>query len=108
MIIQGSNEPIIVDWTDINLEPTDTLSISLRNEIEELKHWAYADCTIETADKRILAPIDEEESIQWEPCRCVIEAKWLDDDGNTIFCRARDRIVRWDDHRILGGDGGDV
>lgn len=102
MIIQGSNEPIIFDLgEELTDAPTQSLSISLRNEIEELKHWDYADCVHTHYGLHVEAPITQEESVEWELGPCVIEAKWLDADGNTLFVRAQETIVPWGDHRIL-------
>lgn len=99
MIIQGSNEPITLIFTDMENLPGNDMSISLRNETEEIKHWGMADLDI--ADGTYAAPITQEESKDWPEGPCKIEIKWLDSVGNTVFLRLREEIMSWDDKRIL-------
>ena len=98
MIIQGSNEPIYLIFDDVNDLPID-IAISLRNELTEFKHWGMGDITVE--DMTYIAPISQAESLNWPEGPCVVEAKWMDSYGNTIFMPVRTRIARWDDKTIL-------
>lgn len=99
MIIQGSNNPIYLIFDEDYDLPDGSLSVSLRNEVTEIKHWTYADATI---DGLVYAlPVTQEESSTWPEGRCVIQGKWLDGNGETLFFRARDEICRWEDGTIL-------
>ena len=101
MIIQGSNEPIYLIFNDISSMPAGDMSVSLRNEIQEIKRWTLADAVISDGGCEFAFPVTQEESLDWPEGRCVIEAKWLDRDNNTMFIRIREEIVRWDDATIL-------
>lgn len=100
MIVQGSNEPLYIEFIDVNDLPADDISISLRNEIEELKHWGKEDVTKD--ELTYTAPISQEESIDWPVGPCVIEIKYLDNFGNIIHLREKTKIIPWGDKTILG------
>lgn len=102
MIIQGRNNPIIVEF---DTKPID-VSVSLRSEIEEYKHWEMVDLTEDEEDELVYyAPITQEESMSWGEGTCWVEVKWTeeDDDNNvqTHFARAKDYIRYWGDDTIL-------
>ena len=104
MIIQGSNNSLVVEF-DIPIEDIPALVITLWCDApgyskEPLKVWKKSG--IEVKDKIALCPLTEEETIALPDKRLVLEAKGLDEDGNTIFWDAfetcvkhrRDRIIR--------------
>jgi len=101
MIIQGSNEPIVLSFREAENLPASAMSVSLRNERKELKHWSLSDITIEDEGMTYIIPISQQESKEWDEGPCVIEIKWLNAADNTIFLRLRDYIVHWGDKTIL-------
>ena len=107
MIIQGSNNPITVTFQDINDVPGSSMSISLRNEIAELAHWSYDNLEVSEDGLTLSAPITQEQSMAWPQGPCVIEIKWLEVNGGTMFARVRDYIGPWRDGTILEYGGAD-
>jgi len=101
MIIQGTNLPIILEWDDINDAPFSDLSVSLRNEIGELKHWTLDDCVVEDDGLHIECPITQDESMNWEEGPCTIEAKWHDAQQNISHMLVHDQIRYWGDKTNL-------
>ena len=101
MIIQGTNSPIIFVFSDINDIPETDVSVSLYNEIRELKHWAMSDLEVSEDGMRYDAPITQTESMGFDIGPCHILFKWLDDSGNARFVLARDDIVEWRDTTLL-------
>lgn len=103
MIIQGSNNPIVFIFSDINDVPASDMSVLLKNEITELKRWGLPEAVISEDGMEYTFPIRQEESVNWPEGRCAIEAKWLDSEGQTIFMYVREEIRPWRDSRILEG-----
>ena len=101
MIIQGSNEPIYIIFQDINDLPEGDMSVSLRNEIEELKHWNKADLSVIDNGYTYIAPITQAESKAWEAGPCVVEVKYVDHWDNIMFHSQEDTIFPWGDSRTL-------
>lgn len=78
MIIQGSNWPITFRFSS-NMESVQDISVSLyTKEKEELKHWSMEDLTISGA--MVVAPITQEESMEFPSGDVSIEVKWLAED----------------------------
>ena len=103
MIVQGSNEPIIFKFDDINDVPEDDIHVTLKNEITILKQWGMGDLDINLNPNvmEIKAPITQEESMTWEEGPCWIELKYLDHWNNTIFSRVKTDIIPWTDQHVL-------
>lgn len=101
MIVQGSNEPITITFADEDNIPSADMSVSLRNEVREMKHWTFSDITVENDGKTYIVPISQTESMDWDAGPCVIEAKWLNRENLTVFLRLREKIVPWDDKTVL-------
>lgn len=101
MIIQGSNEPIIIELDDINDVPSGDISVLLRNEIHDLKKWGTDELRFDDYGRQIIASVLQEESAEWETGPCVIEAKWVDRLGNTILFSSRDQIIARSDRRTI-------
>ena len=97
MIIQGTNNPITIIFTDT---PTD-VSVALVNEIQTLKHWAMADLVDAGDGLTFTCPISQEESFGWEEGPCWVEVSWTDADGVKSHERASEYIDFWHDKTIL-------
>lgn len=106
MIIQGTNNPIILQFDNPNDVPGENsdMSVVLSNQYEEFKRWGKADLDVDETGLIFSAPIDQEESMAWEPGQVQILVKWMDDDGNTMFARAQDVILPWTDKTVLSND----
>lgn len=96
MIIQGSNNPLVVQFdTDVSDMPVliVTLWVDKENKCEQysekIKQWNKSDMTVQ-ADT-VICPITEEETKNISARYLVLEAKGLDSNGNTIF---------WDQYKL--------
>ena len=106
MIIQGSNQPILIVFGDDIKENVLDLSVSLYTMAGELKHWDMPDLIIsgDTAEARLT----QEETAVFPAGACHIEIKWLDLDGVTQFNKiVADQIMFRSDKRILEVQDGD-
>lgn len=80
MIIQGSNNPIVIAFDEEVSEIKDW-SISLYGEDkrgapgELLKHWGSGDLIIDGV--AVFAPLTETETMSFMPCVASLEIKWL-------------------------------
>lgn len=81
MIIQGSNEPIIIEF-DESIEAI-KMEMSLYTRNKELKHWSYSDLVI--SDKTVKAPLKESETMGYPVGDASVELKWKDQEGYNHF-----------------------
>lgn len=103
MIIQGSNNPLVIQF-DASIADMPVLVVTLWSDTavyptKMIKRWNNEDMTI--SDDTAICPISEEETKNIPNGRLVLEAKGLDENGNTIFwdqyeldvMARRDRII---------------
>lgn len=103
MIIQGSNNPLIIQF-DAEIENIPTLVVTLWKDkagytSELIKRWEAEDMTIE--GDTAVCELTEDETRKFPASGLVIEAKGLDENGNTIFWdqyavdigQRRDRVI---------------
>lgn len=90
MIIQGSNNPIILEYdspvdkiTDISAVLTRRSSLQC-NESGYAKQWRMAD--VQKSGKTILLPLTQNETLSFMPGRYDLEVKWIENDS-IIFAR---------------------
>lgn len=103
MIIQGSNEPIVIEFrVDHEIKK---VNIALFGEHDAvIKEWSFDGGDI--IDNTVVAPLSEEETMEF-PCGILmLEVKWLDGNdtiwhGNVISIRCSKRN---DKRQMLGGD----
>lgn len=83
MIIQGSNQPIILN---IGKEASDIskLSCLLYSATSNLKHWELDDVTI--SEGKLTLPLEESETLEFPSGKAILEVKWLED-GNIEFAK---------------------
>jgi len=84
MIIQSSNEPIIIKFSE------DMTQIPMRitlwdNTNNKLKEWTNSDLIIE--NDTVTAPLKQEETAEFPKCMAKLEIKWLDSDKITKFSK---------------------
>lgn len=84
MIIQGTNNPIIFNFS-ASMTTIADIEISLYNEEKELKHWTLGDVEIE--NEKIYAPLTQEETVLFPAGKCYFEVKWMDAFGRTNFAK---------------------
>ena len=97
MIIQGTNIPITITFTETPLD----VSVALVNEIQIFKRWAMADM-VDTGDGLTYqCPITQTESFQWEEGPCWIEVEWTDENGTKQHEKSRDDIIYRKDKTVL-------
>ena len=100
MIIQGSNQPIVITFDDDIKENTKDLKVLLYTTSGELKSWTMDDLVI--AGCSATAALTQEETLSFPVGNCYIEIKWLDSAGITQFNKiVQDRIVFRSDKRLL-------
>ena len=100
MIIQGSNQPIVITFDDDINENAQDLKVLLYTTSGELKSWEKADLTI--AGNSAVAALTQEETLSFPVGSCYIEIKWLDSKGITQFNKVvQDKIVFRSDKRLL-------
>ena len=103
MIVQGSNEPIIIEFDfESNIKKVNIALFD--NSSNKLKSWSFTDKDI--LDNVVIAPLSETETMNFPDGIIHLEVKWLDDDDviwNTnvisVRCSKRD-----DKSLMLGGD----
>lgn len=87
MIIQGSNNPLVIQFdTDVDTLPALVVTLWSDNagyQTKMLKRWNIGDMEV-TGDTAV-CPISERETKSLPSGDLVIEAKGLDEFGNTIF-----------------------
>ena len=96
MIIQGSNNPLVIQF-DISVADMPAIIVTLwadkENKCEQysekIKQWNKSDMQIQ--NDTVVCPITEEETKNISARYLVLEAKGLDNDGNTIF---------WDQYKL--------
>lgn len=104
MIIQGSNNPLVIQF-DANIADMPALVVTLWADTSEcspqiIKQWNTEDMIID--NDTAVCPISEDETKEISVSYLTLEAKGLDSDGNTIFWdqykldvkKRRDRIIR--------------
>ena len=109
MIIQGSNNPLVIQF-DADISTIPRLVVTLWSDmpgrtVAPLLKWETEDMLI-NGDTAV-CPITEEQTRELPPVTLVLEAKGLDDEGNTVFWdaynvdikRRRDKII----HLTQGG-----
>lgn len=103
MIIQGSNNPLVIQF-DASVADMPVLLVTLWSDTagypnKLLKSWDREQMTID--DDTVVCPLTETETKAFPNGNLVLEAKGLDEDGNTIFwdqyeldvMTRRDRII---------------
>lgn len=99
MIIQSSNKPILIKFSEEVLFPN--IRITLWNEKnQKLKEWTKEDIKIEGNIAE--APLTQEETANFPKGIAILEIKWLDNDGKTEFAnKERINIVDRNDKEIM-------
>lgn len=107
MIIQGSNNPLVVEFTDSVAEMPALVVTLWRDktgaEPTLVKEWQKADMMVSGDGKSVVCEISDEETAALCPVPHVVEAKGLDAEGKTVFwsaCRV-DILTRRDKAVIL-------
>ena len=91
MIIQGTNLPLVVTF-DADVSETAALVITLwRRNGTELKRWTKNDMQI--TEDTVELPLTEEETAAFPEGYNTLEAKGLDEYGQTIFWEAMPLLV---------------
>ena len=93
MIIQGSNNPLVIKF-DMDISTIPRLVVTLWSDMpgysaRPVKLWENADMVID--GDTAACPITEAETKALSATTLVLEAKGLDGDGNTVF---------WDQYRL--------
>ena len=92
MIIQGSNNPLVIQF-DASLVEVPTLVISLWQDRVKgdtksstlIKQWKTGNAGLVIDGDKAICDITEEETADLPSTRMVLEAKGLDEAGNTLF-----------------------
>lgn len=108
MIIQGSNNPLVIQF-DQDMSGYDTLVITVWKGISAgtyniLKRWNKADLTV--SGDTVTCPLTEAETKTFPASSVNVEAKALNDDGDTIFWAEMDVNVMFRRDRIISLGGG--
>jgi len=87
MIIQGSNNPLVIQF-DASVAEMPVLVVTLWSDTamyptKMIKRWNTEDMTIQ--DNTAICPITEAETKAIPNGTLILEAKGLDENGNTIF-----------------------
>ena len=93
MIIQGSNNPLVIQF-DANIESIPVLVVTLWNSniscpLKMIKRWDKADMIID--NDTAVCPLSESDTSGLHNGQVVLEAKGLDENGNTLF---------WDEYKL--------
>lgn len=90
MIIQSSNKPIILDFSE------DIEGITIRATLWDeknvlLKQWTNNEMQIDGTTATL--PLTQEETGKWEGEHVKLEVKWLDKDGITEFAETEILLI---------------
>ena len=90
MIIQSSNKPIILDFSE------DIEGITIRATLWDeknvlLKQWTNNEMEID--ETIAILPLSQEETGKWEGAHAKLEVKWLDRDGITEFAETEILLI---------------
>lgn len=102
VIIQGSNTPITITFSD-NTENFTDLHIMLTTETYVLKHWTFDDIVREDI-YTISCPLTQEETVAFEEGGAILEVKWMEDDIVQFAKQVQVKIVHRYDHHIIGDE----
>lgn len=81
-IIQGSNEPITIDFPE-DVSNARKIEVHLYNELRKLKHWSKEELLI--SESTVIAPLTENETMNFPNSSAKLEVKWKDANGNNKF-----------------------
>lgn len=110
MIIQGSNEPIVLEF-DRDMSEVQKFSAVLfkqakalsTNSIDsELKKWSREDAFIE--DGKVILGLKEEETMKFPVGVATLEVKWLDNADVMFADEVQIDVVKWFDKTRLTDD----
>ena len=100
MIIQGSNSPLVIEF-DQDVSGCAQLVVTMwgSSAEEPVKRWNKADMQVDGAT--VSCPLGEEETAALSVDAVAVEAKGLDENGNTLFWdemresvkKRRDRVI---------------
>lgn len=106
MIITGSNAPIIFRMPE-PIESIRGFSVLLCKCDAEIKSWTDEDLTF--VDNMVIAPLSQEETMEFPLGSCTIHLKWLSENGVVKFNKAIDSYIhKHPDKNILGDGEGTV
>lgn len=106
MIITGSNAPIIFRMPE-PIESIKGFSILLCKYDAELKSWTDDDLTF--VDNMVIAPLSQDETMEFPLGACTIHLKWLAENGVVKFNKTIDSYIhKHPDKNILGDGAGTV
>lgn len=93
MIIQGSNNPLVIQF-DADIENIPTLVVTLWKDkagyaSELVKQWMTEDMSID--GDTAVCELTEDDTRKYPSSYLMLEAKGLDENGNTIF---------WDEYKL--------
>lgn len=103
MIVQGSNNPLVLTF-DTSVDDIPSLSVTLWSATgrltRPLKAWTREDMMIN--GETVVCPLTEDDTKNLVSANLILEAKGLDQEGNTIFWeeypidlhRRRDRMIK--------------
>lgn len=103
MIIQGSNNPIVLTFTE-NAEKLADISVALVKGNRVLYQWGKVDDDAEMRidGKTVYCLLTQAVTLNLPVGHCAIKVKWLDEDGQTEFSDTHyDVVVPWEDRTIL-------
>lgn len=103
MIIQGSNEPVVIEFR-VEHE-IKKVNVAIFDEQDNLiKDWSFG--SVDITNNTVVAPLTEQETMDFPVGILSLEIKWLDNDdniwhSNVISFRCSERN---DKRKMLGGD----
>lgn len=102
MIIQGSNQPITIQFSE-PVQDLKNISVTLTDMCGHKIHWKINNLVIE--NDLVYAPLSQRETSELSQGICQIDVKWVDVDGMTQFSETQhDNIVgRQDKTFIMDG-----
>lgn len=89
MIIQGSNQPLLIRFEVTNVRDIQDISIVvcyhsavLKNNADKIvKRWGMSDVEINEVTNTVIAPLTQQETEDMQPGNASIEIKWMLGDG---------------------------
>lgn len=90
MITQSSNLPLTIEF-DAEIDCVD-LSVLLSSCGQELRRWGLAD--VEILGNVMICPLTQQETAGFPPGTAVLEIKWLDKDGLTVFAEPVKLLIK--------------
>lgn len=98
-IIKGSNDPLVLEVKDIDLNTIDKISVVLASYGNEKKSWTKD--TIRIQDNYLILPLTELETLAFSRGDYILDAKFLENGHVRFTSTIKYKVVDRDNKTVL-------